>query len=161
VGEAEDAAEARIDALAVEASEAQAEAARVVELCKALRLAPGVAAASNADVLASALRGTGVSIVWAEEGASGPEVQVYVDGRPWVCASDGRQIMADLAIRLMLRKLAATGTSASLSGTLASRSSSTGRKRGRVAGPRLGRLGGPVWRLVTSADVSAVEVRSW
>ena len=155
------AAEARIDALAVEASEAQAEAARVVEICKALRLAPGVAAAGNADVLASALRGTGVSIVWAEEGAGGPEVQVYVDGRPWVCASDGRQIMADLAIRLMLRKLAAdryVGKPLRYAGlpVIVDRAQAWS---GRWPPARA--LGGPVWRLVTSADVSAVEVRSW
>ena len=69
--------------------------------------------------------------------------------------------MADLAIRLMLRKLAAdrsVGKPLRYAGlpVIVDRAQAWS---GRWPPARA--LGGPVWRLVTSADVSAVEVRAW
>lgn len=86
---------------------AEAEAERVGALVEALRRAPTEVARRGADALRIALDGSGVELRLAEPGSDADEVRVYVDGRQGWLASTGRMVLADLAIRLAIRRLAA------------------------------------------------------
>lgn len=86
---------------------AETEAERVGALVAAVRRAPTEVARRGADALRVALDGSGVELRLAEPGSDGDEVRVYVDGRPGWLASTGRIVLADLAIRLAIRRLAA------------------------------------------------------
>lgn len=86
---------------------AEAEAERVGALVAAVRRAPTEVARRGADALRVALEGSGVELRLAEPGSDGDEVRVYVDGRPGWLASTGRIVLADLSIRLAIRRLAA------------------------------------------------------
>lgn len=88
---------------AVTASEA--EAARVVALVAALRRAPGECAAEQ--VAALGLPGwLRVEFAGEDRGRQDPYVRVLVDGLPWELASTGRQVVADLELRLALSRVA-------------------------------------------------------
>ncbi len=87
---------------------AQASAARVAALVNALRRAPTELAQRGQAILAGPLAKAGISLAWAPEDApmSAKVVEVLVDGRPWHCASTGRKINADAALRAVLRAMA-------------------------------------------------------
>lgn len=157
-------ARASLEAAQGNAAELRAEADRVRHLCAALRTVPGRAAASQASALDEQLRGTGVSVHWADPDATtGPEVWVHVDGRPWVCASDGRRVLADLALRLALRRLAHARYGREANGIpYAALPIVVDRAQAWSGGwPPARLLGGPVWRLETVAGLDAVEVSAW
>lgn len=88
---------------------AQASAGRVASLVNALRRAPTELAQRGQAVLAEPLAKRGITLAWAPEDAprSARVVEVLVDGRPWHCASTGRQIQADAWLRSVIRGLAA------------------------------------------------------
>lgn len=84
---------------------AEAEAARVVALVAALRRAPGECAAEQ--VAALGLPGwLRVEFAGEDRGRQDPYVCVLVDGLPWELASTGRQVVADLELRLALSRVA-------------------------------------------------------
>lgn len=87
---------------------AQASAGRVASLVNALRRAPTELAQRGQAILAGPLAKAGITLSWAPEDApaSAKVVEVLVDGRPWHCASAGRQIHADAALRAVLRAMA-------------------------------------------------------
>ncbi len=97
----------RLAAARARAAATEAEAERVGALVAAVRRAPTEVARRGAEVLAEALSGSGVEIRAAEPGSDGDEVRVLVDGRAWWLASTGRLVLADLWIRLAVRRLAA------------------------------------------------------
>ena len=158
-----EAARAALEEAQNAAAEARAEAGRVQALVGVLRTVPGRAAASQAGGLSAALAGTGVSVEWADpETTTGPEVSVSVDGRPWVCASDGRQIMACLAFRLAIRRLAVARYPDASPMGYAALPVIVDRAQAWSGGwPPAHLLGGPVWRLETARGLSAVEVAQW
>ena len=98
---------ARLDEARRRLVSAEAEAERVGALVEALRRAPTEVARRGADALRIALDGSGVELRLAEPGSDADEVRVYVDGRQGWLASTGRLVLADLAIRLAIRRLAA------------------------------------------------------
>ena len=71
-----------------------------------MRRAPTEAARRAAAALDAQLQGSGVAVVWGSAVEGGPEVDIRIDGRPWWCASTGRQVLADLHLRLAIRALA-------------------------------------------------------
>jgi hypothetical protein len=108
------AAEQRLAAAQTRSIAAQASAARAERVLDAVRRAPTEAAARSSAALGQALPpSSGVSIRWGSAEEGGPEVEVFIDGRPWWCASSGRQVVADLELRLALRRLAVARTAAS------------------------------------------------
>jgi hypothetical protein len=105
------AAEQRLAAAQTRSIAAQASAARAERVLDAVRRAPTEAAARSSAALGQALPpSSGVSIRWGSAEDGGPEVEVLIDGRPWWCASSGRQVVADLELRLALRRLAIART---------------------------------------------------
>lgn len=107
------AAEQRLAAAQSRSIAAQAAAARAERVLDAVRRAPTEAAARSSAALAHALPpSSGVSIRWGSAEEGGAEVEVLIDGRPWWCASSGRQVVADLEFRLALRRLAVARTAA-------------------------------------------------
>lgn len=105
--------EARGLALTRAAADAQGAAAGAAQelqraelILDVVRRAPTEAAAASLDVLRRELsQGVGVRFGTLADGA--PEAQAWIDGRPWWCASTGRQIAADLVLRQAIRRLAA------------------------------------------------------
>jgi len=88
---------------------AAAELARAELVLDVLRRAPTEAAREAEQALVAALPARcGVRVVFGDLASGGPEAEVLIDGRPWWLASTGRQIAADLDLRLALRRLAAT-----------------------------------------------------
>jgi hypothetical protein len=81
-------------------------AARAVALLDAVRRAPTEAARRSDAALRAALGDCGVAIEWGSAEGTGPEVSVLIDGRPWWCASAGRRLIAEVSLRLALRRLA-------------------------------------------------------
>jgi hypothetical protein len=107
------AAEQRLAAAQSRSIAAQAAAARAERVLDAVRRAPTEAAARSSAALGQALPpSSGVSIRWGSPEEGGAEVEVLIDGRPWWCASSGRQVVADLELRLALRRLAIARTAA-------------------------------------------------
>jgi hypothetical protein len=105
------AAEQRLAAAQTRSIAAQAAAARAERVLDAVRRAPTEAAARSSAALGQVLPpSSGVSIRWGGPEEGGPEVEVLIDGRPWWCASSGRQVVADLELRLALRRLAVART---------------------------------------------------
>lgn len=90
-------------AAAVDAHQAVLRAERVLD---AVRRAPTEAARRSAAALEDLLAGSGVAVRWGSAAVAEPEVELLIDGRPWWCASTGRQVLADLHLRLALRTLA-------------------------------------------------------
>lgn len=76
---------------------AKAEAARCTALVEAVRAAPSTIARQQLDTLGDL---GPLTLELLEDGA----VTVLVDGRPWWLASTGRQIVADAAFRVGLRR---------------------------------------------------------
>jgi hypothetical protein len=101
-------ADARDRATATAAAAAAAHQAvlRAEAVLDAARRAPTEAATRAAAALDAQLTGTGVAVVWGSAAEGGPEADVLIDGRPWWCASSGRQVLADLELRVALRTLA-------------------------------------------------------
>lgn len=101
-------AQARDRATATAAAAAAAHQAvlRAEAVLDAVRRAPTEAARRAAAALDAQLQGSGVAVVWGSAAEGGPEADVQIDGRPWWCASSGRQVLADLQLRLALRTLA-------------------------------------------------------
>lgn len=88
------------------AAAAAQERERAELILDVVRRAPTEAAAASLDVLRRELnQGVGVRLGTLADGA--PEAQIVIDGRPWWCASTGRQIAADLVLRQAIRRLAA------------------------------------------------------
>ena len=88
------------------ATGAAGERERAETILDVVRRAPTEAAAASLDVLRREL-GHGVGVRFGTLADGQPEAQVVIDGRPWWCASTGRQIAADLVLRQALRRLAA------------------------------------------------------
>ncbi|NCY02939.1 MAG: hypothetical protein EBX36_08535, partial [Planctomycetia bacterium] len=107
---------ARLDEARRRLAAADAEAERVGRLVEAVRRAPTEVARRGADALRIALDGSGVELRLAEPGSDGDEVRVYIDGRPGWLASTGRMVLADLSIRLAIRRLAAARSPGGLVG---------------------------------------------
>lgn len=99
-------ARARATAAAAAAAAAHQATLRAEAVLDAVRRAPTEAATRAAAALDAQLQGTGVAVVWGSAAEGGPEVDVRIDGRPWWCASTGRQVLADLHLRLAIRALA-------------------------------------------------------
>lgn len=101
-------ADARDRATATAAAAASAHQAvlRAEAVLDAARRAPTEAARRAAAALDAQLTSTGVAVVWGSAADGGPEADVLIDGRPWWCASSGRQVLADLELRVALRTLA-------------------------------------------------------
>lgn len=81
---------------------AKAAVGQAEKILEAVRKAPSEIARRQA----AAIGDLGpVSLVFTDGGG----VDVLVDGRPWWCASTGRQIVADVWLRMALRRLAGAG----------------------------------------------------
>ena len=93
---------------AADASRAlEAEADRVGALVRALREAPTTAASMQVRMLHDAMHASDVVRVrFAAPQEAGDVVSVSIEGRPWYLASTGMQVVADLALRDALRRLA-------------------------------------------------------
>jgi hypothetical protein len=96
----------RATATAAAAAAAHQAVLRAELVLDAARRAPTEAATRAAAALDAQLTGTGVAVVWGSAAEGGPEADVLIDGRPWWCASSGRQVLADLELRVALRTLA-------------------------------------------------------
>jgi hypothetical protein len=82
-----------------------AEAARLDRLVEAIRRAPSVVAERQLGALGEVKDGRAViGPVSVGFPAQGPAVEVLIDGRPWWTASRGRMVVADLALRMALRR---------------------------------------------------------
>ena len=102
-----DEAAAAVDAAQEASRAAESEADRVGALVRALREAPTTAAARQVQALHDAMTTTdAVRVRFAAPEEAGDVVSVTIEGRPWYLASSGMQVVADLAIRDALRRLA-------------------------------------------------------
>lgn len=89
------------------ATAAAAELQRAELILDVVRRAPTEAAAASAAELERELGRAGVTVRFGTLADGQPEAQAWIDGRPWWCASTGRQIAADLVLRQAIRRLAA------------------------------------------------------
>lgn len=83
-------------------AEGEAELLRLERLLAAVRRAPSEAARRQSECLGDL---GPVSIQWPE-GPKADAIRVLLDGRPWWCASTGRQIVGDVYLRAAIRRLA-------------------------------------------------------
>ena len=91
--------ESSIIAAAAAAKTQEKQSARLDALLAAIRQAPSLLAARQARSLGNL---GPVSLRFGEN----PAVRVQIDGRPWWLASRGRQVVADLHLRIALRRAA-------------------------------------------------------
>lgn len=92
-------AAAALDAAKLAATATAKEAARCAALVDAVRSAPSALAGRQLGALGD-LGCVSISLV------DGGGVDVRIDGRPWRCASRGRRVVADLCLRVGLRRAA-------------------------------------------------------
>jgi len=98
------AADAEIVAAVKSAEEAAQEASRASAMVAAYRQAPSlIAARQTAEFALPSWLGLRFP---PDEGKGTPAIEVLIDGRPWQCASEGKRILADLTLRIAVRRVA-------------------------------------------------------
>ncbi len=138
---------------------ASAEADRVAALVRSLRMAPTVAIARQVQMVHDAMKVCTpglVTIIPSEPGASGPEIALHIEGRPWWIASGGMEVRGDLVLRDALRRLASKVAGLEWLGSVPLVVDNAQNWSGGWPATEL--LSGPTWYLYTDPETDGLQV---